>query len=52
MVLCLRFDTKYDLLSTWRDAHGVIVVIIYLFVAFVLHLIHSFIGIWSYVAAC
>ena len=53
MVLCLRFDTKYDLLSTWRDAHGVIVVIIYLSVAFALHLIHSLAyGVMSLLSSC
>ena len=51
MVLCLWFDTKYDLLSAWRDARGVIVVIIYLSVAFALHLTHSSMGIRSYVTA-
>ena len=52
-MLCLRFDTEYDLLSTWRDGSGVIVVIIYLSVAFALHLIiYSFIAIRSYVTAC
>jgi len=53
MVLCLRFNTEYDLLSTWRDARGVIVVIIYLSVAFALHLIHSLAyGVMSLLSSC
>ena len=47
MLLHLWFDDahvdlrEYGLLSAWRDARGVIIVIIYLSVAFALHLIHS-----------
>ena len=53
MVLCLWFDTEYDLLSTWRDGSGVIVVIIYLSVAFALHLIHALAyGVMSPLASC
>ena len=44
---------EYGLLSAWRDARGVIIVIIYLSVAFALHLIHSLAyGVMSPLASC
>ena len=44
---------EYGLMSTWRDACGVIVVIIYHYVSFALHLIHSLsYGVMSLLASC